>query len=118
MENQNLPVESRYRGLSTIIGWILGIFFAVCGLAVIFSNFISGLFLLFAGLILIKPIYIFLIKKLHLPSVRYLKIVLVLIFLVISVSTMNPKPVETITEINKKESEVEPAVVNQPVKNT
>lgn len=103
MENLNPSVGSKTKNktLETIVGWIVGVVFTVSSLAVIFTDFIPGLFFLLTAILLIKPARLFVINKLHLSLNRKVKLVLVVAFLIIVGVTMDTdtqKEVATVQE--------------------
>jgi hypothetical protein len=103
MENQNTSFESKTKNitLESLLSWTVGVVFAISGFAMLFSSFTPGLFLLLTAALLIKPIRLFIMKKLHLSLSRKVKLGLVVIFLIMVGVTMDTKPQTEIATKNE-----------------
>jgi hypothetical protein len=93
MENQNTSLESKTKNISleSLVSWVAGVFFIISGFSLIFSNFLSGIFLLLAAVLIIKPSRIFIMRKLHLSLGRNVKIGIVIVLLVLVGATLDTK---------------------------
>lgn len=114
MENLNPSVGSKTKNktLEVILGWLVGAVFVLSGVALIFTEFVPGIFFFLAGLLLIKPAREFLFSKLHVNLNRKVKIGLVIVFAIIAGFTVDTKPVADVAT----QQEVKPVpVVTQPV---
>lgn len=117
MENLNPSVGSKTKNktLETIIGWVVGVVFIISGLAVIFTDFIPGLFFILTAILLIKPARLFITNKLHLSLNRKVKLGLIVVFIIIAGVTMdtdNQSEIVTIQDTKPQQ------VVTQPVAQT
>jgi len=117
MNNLNSSPESKTKNktLETIIGWVVGVVFIISGLAVIFTDFIPGLFFLLTAVLLIKPTRLFITNKLHLPLNRKVKLGLVVVFLIIVGVTMDTDTQPKVATVQETKQE---QVTTQPVAQT
>ncbi len=84
MNNENeSSVKTKNITVGLILGWILGVIFAITGVVMIFSKPISGLLFLIASAILLPPVNRFIKNKYNFSLSRNVKILAVLILLVI-----------------------------------
>jgi len=81
--------------VGSVLGWIIGLFFALVGILNIFSHFIAGLFTLLIAVLLIPPIYRFIIKKLNIKMNIWKKTGIIVIALIIVVVLTNQPPSST-----------------------
>jgi len=109
MENINPSSEgkTKNKSLESVLGWIIGVILGIFGFITLFLDFIPGLFLLLAGLFIIKSVRLFTLNKLHLSLGRKFKIGLTVALLIIAVMAMDSKP--------KAEVEIVQENVTQPV---
>ncbi|MDP2630884.1 MAG: hypothetical protein Q8P56_05775 [Candidatus Uhrbacteria bacterium] len=93
MENQNTSQEGVTKNKSlAIISWVVGVLLALTGFVSLFSDFIPGLFLLLAALVILKPTRQFVMSKIRVPVSRSIKIGIAVLFLIIAGATMDTKP--------------------------
>lgn len=93
MENQNTSQEGVTKNKSlTIISWVVGALLAFTGFVSLFSDFIPGLFLLLAALVILKPTRQFVMSKIPIQIGRSIKIGIAILFLIIAGATMDTKP--------------------------
>ncbi|PIR37542.1 MAG: hypothetical protein COV34_03190 [Candidatus Zambryskibacteria bacterium CG10_big_fil_rev_8_21_14_0_10_42_12] len=101
MENQNTSQEGVTKNRSlAIINWVVGALLALTGFVSLFSDFIPGLFLLLAALVILKPTRQFVMSKIRVPVSRPIKIGIMILFLVIAGATMDTKPRQDVSSNN------------------
>ena len=104
--------EVRKITLSLVLSWILGILFALIGLAsLVTGDFIIGLCLILASLVLLPPVNNLLRQRFNFELSRWLKIVIVLVLLVIGGANV---PSET-TDISKPTASDSKVIITKTV---
>lgn len=92
MENKEASLEGQTKKKSLgIISWVIGVLLAVTGFVSLFSDFIPGIFLLLAAMMILRPTRQFMMSKIRMPVSRPIKIGIVILFLVIAGATMDTK---------------------------
>lgn len=105
MENKDMSLEGQTKKKSLgIISWIIGVLLAVTGFISLFSDFIPGLFLLLAAVMILKPTRQFVMSKIRMSVSRPIKIGIVILFLVIAGATMDTESSQKVAS-NDSESQ-------------
>ncbi len=117
MENNNQSsVKTKNITLGGIIAWVIGLVSAFTGITSIFTRPLSGILFLLIAAVTLPPAYNFLKSKLHVNLSKGLRIVLVFILLIISVSTLPES--KTATEKSSGSSDTAPVVTEPAIQVT
>jgi len=103
--------------LGLVLSWTLGVFFAIGGFGMLFTNFFSGLLVLLVAVILLPPANKFIEKKLNFTLSTGLKIVLILVLLTLGGLMLNKSEDSTdldtaVDDLNESVDDLKEAVGN------